>query len=478
MLISTPQGYQTSFFGEDLINQIDPSDPLVLLAKTIPWQSLEQSLSAGYTFQTGRPSLPIRRLVGLLILKQLENLSDERVVLQWKQNPYYQYFCGEKNFQTQRPCHATELVHFRKRIGSEGIEHIFKVSVALHGQTAEEKTVNIDSTVQEKAITYPTDGKLAIKIIGRLGKIAKLHAIARRRSYAKEVKEQRLKLRFFRHVKKRSSATKAVKRLRTIAGALMRELERKLPSEALAHYEKDFLLYRQVLSQKKNDSNKIYSLHEPKAYCIAKGKDHKAYEYGAKASVVTTAKSNIIVGVVSHAENTADVKTLPEVIAKANSMRQAPIIEAVCDRGYRGAKEIEGAMIVLPKKALKKATRYQRDVQRKKCRRRAAIEPIIGHLKFNYRLAKNYLKGTVGDDINLLMAASAWNFKKWIIQTLNAILCALNLSSTATKQVINALFIASWSICQASKDGLRAILSCNAHILGVGRAIIGRLIRF
>jgi len=276
MLTSTSQAHQTSFFGEDLITQLDPQDPLVLLANAIPWNDLEESLGVGYAIKQGRPSLPIRRLAGLLILKQLENLSDETVVLQWKRNPYFQFFCGETIFQKVVPCHATELVHFRKRIGAEGVEKIFQISVALHGGAAEEKAVNIDSTVQEKAITYPTDGKLAIKMINRLGKIAKENEVKRRRSYSKEVKELRLKLRFFRHVKKRSSAKKAVKRLRTIAGALIRELERKLSQEVLSHYEEDFSLYCQVLSQKKNDSNKIYSLHEPQAYCIAKGKRPQA----------------------------------------------------------------------------------------------------------------------------------------------------------------------------------------------------------
>lgn len=456
MYSSSPQAHQTSFFGEDLINQLDPHDPLVLLAHAIPWAELEADLGVGYAIKQGRPSLPVRRLAGLLILKQLENLSDERIVLQWKQNPYYQYFCGEKNFQTQLPCHATELVHFRKRIGKNGVEKIFKISVSLHGAAAEEKTVNIDSTVQEKAITYPTDGKLAIKIINRLSKIAKIQGIKRRRSFAKEVKEQRLKLRFFRHVKKRSSAKKAVKRLRTIAGILMRELERKLPKSVLSHYEEDFSLYRQVLNQKKGDKNKIYSLHEPNAYCLAKGKDHKPYEYGAKASVVTTAKTGIIVGVVSHPENIADVKTLPEVIAKANEFRCTPIAEAVCDRGYRGVKEIESATIVLPKKPLKRSTRYQRDQQRKKCRRRAAIEPIIGHLKSNYRLAKNYLKGVLGDEVNLLMAASAWNFRKWIVQALNAIFCTLNFSFTSIKIGVNAILAIKRSFCLGVNVDFRA----------------------
>ena len=153
------------------------------------------------------------------------------------------------------------------------------MSVGLHGDAANEKEVHIDSTVQEKFITYPTDAKLAIKIINRLNKLAKLHGIAQRRTFTKEVNGLRLDIRFFRHVKKRKKATRALKRLRTIARALMCELERKLPADLFSSYEEDFALYLKVLNQKKTDKNKIYSLHEPQAYCIAKGKDHKPYEY-------------------------------------------------------------------------------------------------------------------------------------------------------------------------------------------------------
>ncbi|WP_299948190.1 transposase [uncultured Microbulbifer sp.] len=198
-------------FGTDFLDQLDPSDPLLLLSKAIPWTDFERTFGHYYSDRKGRPSIPIRLLFGLLILKQLENLSDENVVLQWKRNPYYQAFCGLKSFQNKTPCHPTELVHFRRRIGEVGVEKIFKMSAQLHGSIIEEKTVNIDTTVQEKFITYPTDGKLAIRIINRLNKLAKNNGIQQRRTYAKEVKEMRLKLRFFRHVKKRSSAKKSGK---------------------------------------------------------------------------------------------------------------------------------------------------------------------------------------------------------------------------------------------------------------------------
>jgi IS5 family transposase len=193
-------------------------------------------------------------------------------------------------------------------------------------------------------------------------------------------------------------------------------LQRKLPQYLLFEiYQKHFLFYQRVLAQKPKDKNKIYSLHEPDVYVIAKGKDHKQYEYGNKVSIVSTKDTNIIVGVASHDKNIHDSKTLTVAISHANSNRNKPIKQAVCDRGYVGAKVVLGANIILPKKALKRDNRYQRDKKRKLCKRRAAIEPIIGHLKSDFRLSRNLLKGQVGDEINVLMAACAWNLKKWLV---------------------------------------------------------------
>jgi len=392
---------------------LDSNDSLVALADTLNWDYFNESFAKYYSDE-GRPAKPIRLMVGLLLLKQLENLSDESLVLQWKRNPYYQYFCGMREYQPALPCDPTDLVYFRKRIGTEGVEKIFAMSVSLHGKDAQDKQVIIDTTVQEKNVTYPTDGKLAIKMIHHLLRIAKEEQIQLRRTYMKEIKEHRIKLRFFSHPKKIKKARAAMKRLKTIVGILMRDISRNMSQEQLKTHQETFDLFTKVINQQMKDSNKVYSLHESHIYAIAKGKDHKKYEYGTKASLVTTMKSNIIIGVAAHQKNEHDSKTLEAALASANKHRTQPIVEAICDRGYRGRKEVDGTLICIPNKPLKRDTNYQKELKRKKFRRRAAIEPIIGHVKTDHRMQRNYLKGFVGDEINLLLAAAAFNLKKWM----------------------------------------------------------------
>ena len=252
----TPTNQPNLFYGS-LMDMLDGNDPLIALSHAIDWTKIEEALSQYYSLDKGRPAKPLRLMAGLLMLKQLENLSDENVVVQWKRNPYYQYFCGLSDYQCGLPCDATELVKFRNRIGQAGVDVIFGASVALHPEASQEAHVIIDSTAQEKHITYPTDGKLAIKMIHALHKIAKRECIALRRTYLKEIKEHRITLRFFRHPKKRHKARSAMKRLRTIAGVLMRDMQRSFTSEQRESYTEQFSLYTQVLLQKRNDKSHL-----------------------------------------------------------------------------------------------------------------------------------------------------------------------------------------------------------------------------
>ena len=105
---------QKNLFYGSLMDMLDSKDPLVVLADTIKWSKFEDEFAQYYS-KEGRPAKPIRLMVGLLLLKQLENLSDENVVIAWKRNPYFQYFCGFSDFQTALPCHSTDLVYFRNR---------------------------------------------------------------------------------------------------------------------------------------------------------------------------------------------------------------------------------------------------------------------------------------------------------------------------------------------------------------------------
>lgn len=418
MLSNSSKTKQQNLFYSPLSDMLDMNDPLIALSNAIDWEIFENEFSQFYS-KDGSPAKPIRLMVGLLILKQLENLSDESIVIQWKRNPYYQYFCGYNEMQLCEPCHSTQLVKFRQRIGKEGMELIFKVSVQLHGNKAEEKEVLIDTTVQEKNITYPTDGKLAIKMIHHLHKIGKKEQLNLRRTFLKEIKEHRINLRFFKHPKKIKKARSSIKRLRTIVGILIRDISRNLKQDKLSNYTNTFDLFDKVRNQQIKDSNKVLSLHESHVYAITKGKDHKKYEYGTKASIVATKDSGVIVGVASHSKNEHDSKTLEAALISANKTRTTAIKEVICDRGYRGSKQIiinnETVIdISIPSNLQKKDTTKQINIKKEKFRRRAAIEPIIGHLKSDHRMQRNYLKGFLGDQINLLLAATAFNLKKWM----------------------------------------------------------------
>ncbi len=404
---------QQNLFKTRLTELINMEHPLVKLAHEISWEKMEQEFAKLFSEQ-GRPSVAIRKIAGMLLLKEMFKESDETVVERWMENAYWQYFTGETFFQTEQPFDPSNFVHFRKRIGEEGLEFILGQSVSLHPKAKTEDEVQIDTTVQEKNIAFPTDAKLAKKVIDNCVKIAEKEGVAQRQSY-KRVSKQLLRDAYFgHHPRRQKKANMAKKKLRTIGKRVLRELERKLPPTILQDYEEVFRTYLKALTQERNTKDKIYSLHEPQVACIAKGKSGKNYEFGTKVAVVRGRKTGIISSIKRFSGN-------PQ--------------KASADRGFRGVKVVEGTEILLPTK--KEKTKYGQQVARLRFRSRAAIEPCISHLKRNHSLGLNFLKGVAGDINNALLAAIGYNLKMrfnqikqqiilWLEIVLRIFLCKYN----------------------------------------------------
>lgn len=407
-MLSKPKSTSQLGFYSTFEEQLSHGHPLYILANTIHWNIFEEAFAKLYS-EEGRPAKPIRLMVSLILLKHIRNISDESVVEQWAENCYYQYFSGEKVFACGVPCEASELVHFRNRIKAEGIELIFKESIRINGKDGQEQEATTDTTVQEKNITYPTDNKLHRKIIKKCIVIADKEDIELRQSYTQTLKKLLMDQRFRNHPKNKGKARKADKKVKTIAGRLVRELERKLPPSL---HQSILTLFKQVLAQKKTDSNKIYSLHEPHVQCISKGKEHKKYEFGSKVSIITTKNSGVIIGAINLEKNVHDSKTLQPAIKQQQRLTGITLKNNFVDRGYRGVKEVLGTKIVIPDSPGKERTSYQKQKLRKGFKRRAAIEPKIGHLKQDHRLSRNFYKGIKGDNNNVMLAAAAMNFKR------------------------------------------------------------------
>lgn len=409
-MYNRPKTYIHPVLFNTLSDQLNSNHPLYILSHKLNWQLFEDSFSPLYCADNGRPCKPIRLMCGLLILKHLRNLSDESIVEQWSENAYYQYFCGLDVFTPCFPCNASELVHFRNRIGENGVELILKESIRINddGNDNSPTTAFIDSTVQEKNITYPTDAKLHKKIIIKCQCIAKRENMRVRQTYTRTIKALSLDQRFRNHPKNKRKAIKADRKIRTIAGRLVRELERNLGSDS--PYQDQLALFTRVLKQKRTDTNKIYSLHETEVECISKGKEHKKYEFGNKVSIIRSI-NGLIIGALSFRKE-HDVRTLVPALEQVKRLTNRKIKILAGDRGYRGPKKYEDTMIEIPSNPKARDSRYERTKKKKLFCKRAGIEPTIGHLKSDHRLGRNFYKGLQGDAINVMLAAAAYNFKR------------------------------------------------------------------
>jgi IS5 family transposase len=276
-----------------LCDTLDQNNHLIIIAKAIDWQLLEANLLNKYSPGTGRPGLPIRLMIGLLLLQRFHKLSDEQVVENWRQNVYFQAFTGESQYNDRLPCDHSMLTVFMQRIGDEGCNLIFAESVHVHGPEALSEEVTIDATTQDKYTTFPTDFKLitaAIAFILRLGAFLNINFP---KTFVKERKDLKSKINFGRSKIALEKKTEYINRLREIGNILLKQLRFSLSKYywKLNPITKLMRTLEKAINQKRDSKNKVYSVCEPQISCIAKGKAGVPYEFGTKVSfVISTTK--------------------------------------------------------------------------------------------------------------------------------------------------------------------------------------------
>ena len=403
---------QSDLFRLKLVNLIDLRHELCRLAEAIQWQALADEFGALYA-EAGRPGVPIRLMVGLHYLKHAFGLSDEVVVKTWVENPYWQYFCGEEYFQHRLPIDPSQMTRFRHRLGAAGCEKLLALTISTGVATQAVKTssfadVTVDTTVQEKAIAFPTDSRLYFKGREWLVRLAKANGIELRQSYRRTGKQALFMQNRYAAARQVRRARRELKRSKIFLGRVYRDLKRKLraqPDAVQDQFTEAMHRVERLLAQQRNDRNKLYALHAPEVECIAKGKLHKKYEFGIKVSLAVTQRDNFIVGALALPGNPFDGHTLRSALTQVEALTGATPQRCFVDRGYRGhGIEDVAVHIAGQKRGLTRALR-------RALKRRNAIEPIIGHAKQDGLMGRNYLKGSVGDAMNAILAAAGHNLR-------------------------------------------------------------------
>jgi len=421
---ATPQG---DLFRARLDQILDHGHPLYRLAGQIHWPVFEEALGAVYVEDTGRPGLPVRLMVGLHYLKHAFGESDESVVAKLLENPYWQYFCGFAYFQHELPLDPSSMTRWRQRVGPEGMETLLgeTLETAKRGNLLRKRhmeRINVDTTVQEKAIAYPTDARLYDKARRVLVSAAQERDIALRQSYPRLGKKALVMSGRYAHARQMRRARRQTKQLKTYLGRVARDIRRKCPEpdkELVVLLERAERLHR----QERNDTGKLYSFHAPEVECIAKGKAHKKYEFGCKVSVASTSLDNWVVGVDALHGNPYDGHTLGNALQQVERLTGWAIGNVYCDRGYQGNPKVLGDTAVHVCRGRKKSmTRSAWSW----VKRRVAVEPVIGHLKADHRMDRNHLKGMAGDRMNALLAGCGFNVRKLLRELFARILALSN----------------------------------------------------
>ncbi|WCM86374.1 IS5 family transposase [Acidovorax sp. NCPPB 3576] len=416
--------------GELFISRLDElinmRHPLVKLAALIDWTEIERTFAASFTSGRGRPALPPRLVAGLLYLQHTFDASDEAVVNTWVENPYWQFFCGETYLQTESPIDPSSLTRWRKRIAEAGVETLLAASIeaARRGgviQKTSTQQVIVDTTVMPKAIAHPTDSRLLDKSRQHLVKVAEDNSLQLRQNYNRVAPRLAVQIGRYAHAKQFKRMRKAVRTLRTRVARVHREVTRQLqtlPESAQAKVQDLLQRTGRILAQAPKDKHKLYALHAPEVECISKGKARTPYEFGVKVSIATTLKEGLVVGMRSMPGNPYDGHTLAETLEQVGILTgtDRPPATAIVDKGYKGV-QLDGVRILMSgqKRGITRTLKAM-------IRRRSAIEPAIGHMKMDGRLARNPLKGALGDALHAVMCGAGHNLR--LILAALRLLCA------------------------------------------------------
>jgi transposase, IS5 family len=410
-----------------LTDMIDMRHELVKLAALIDWQFFEREWAGFFPSDKGRPATPSRLVAGLLYLQHAFRLSDEAMVARWVENPYYQHFTGETFFQHRAPIDPSSLTRWRGRIGEEGVEWLLTktIEAGLASGAVEEKSLDrvaVDTTVMEKNIAHPTDARLYERARVKLVALAREADVPLRQSYARLAPRLALQAGRYAHARQFRRMRKALRRLKGYVGRVRRDIQAWLSSIAASPLRERILdalaLTGRLLHQGPRDKDKLYALHEPGVDCISKGKARVRYEFGTKVSIAATLDGGFILGMRAMPGNPYDGHTLAEALEQVEILTDRRPGLAVVDRGYRG-HGVETTRVLISG-----TRRGLTPMLAKLLRRRSAIEPEIGHMKTDGRLARCPLKGTEGDAIFAVLCACGHNIRK-ILAHLRALLSFL-----------------------------------------------------
>ena len=407
-------------FRSRLDQIIDLKHELVKLSKTVSWGFIEETCGEVYADGPGMPPLPTRLMTGLAILKYTFDLSDEELCDRWVENPYFQYFCGEEFFLHELPFDRSSMTRWRQRMGEERVAALLQESLSVAIRTGamapqDTRRVIVDTTVQPKNVMFPTDAKLLHRAREKLVTLAKKVGLDLRQSYTRVGKFALIRHQRYAHAKQFKRAGKALRKLKTYLGRTIRDIGRQIVGDEQLQdiFRLPLHLAGRVLSQKqKQQGKKVYSLHAPEVECIGKGKAHAPYEFGVKISIATTLHRSKGGQFALHAKalpgNPYDGHTLAAVIPEMETMIGNDIDRILADAGYRGHNAPPTHMFKVYTTGQK---RRMTPAIKREMRRRAAVEPVIGHIKNEHRMDRNYLAGTQGDAINAVLAAAGYNFR-------------------------------------------------------------------